>query len=409
MICSPRKYTWPIIGILLSLFPLCISSITLAAPASLPEAKSQLTHQQSKINSLKELLSRALKINTKNEHELKTVEVKISSLQKQMTQTEQRVAQQQQELKTLENQISELQTLHQVQHAALEKNIRAAYRRNQQTRLQLILNQKDPEALSRLLKYYDYITRSQLDKLRSYQVTLTHLQTLNQQKNQTLQKLQRTQVQLATTRQQLHSNLAERKAIVQATQAKIQTERSRLSELEKDQKALSELVTRLNRQQQLQQRRKVIQTQQATRSPLTKRPAPEAPPPEPLRGDLIWPTQGQITHRFGEQRAESQLTWNGIFISAASGTPVVAVRPGVVVFADWLRGFGLLLIIDHENGYLSLYGDNATLSKHVGDRVRTGETIASVGQSGGNDHSGLYFEIRAQGRPVNPLTWMPRK
>ncbi len=372
------------------------------APASLREAKSQLTEQKSKIQSLKEMIFHALKIHTKNEHELKATELKVSSLQQTFNRTNQQATQQEKELAALEAHIAELEKRQQAQQTAFGKNVRSAYRNSQHSRLQLMLNQEDPEAVSRMLKYYEYITRSQLSSLQNYQQTLEKLRQLNQEKADKLQQLQHKKVELSSTRLQLNESLQERKTVLQESRAKIAREKSQLRELQKDQQALTNLITRLNRQQ-----KKPPPQPSHTKSNSRKPQAPVRV--QPLRGDLLWPTQGQLAHRFGESRAEGQLRWNGIFISASSGTPVVAVRGGTVVFAEWLRGFGLLLIIDHNNGYLSLYGHNANLLKKVGVTVNTGETIAHVGQTGGNDQSGLYFEIRAQGRPVDPLTWMPKR
>ncbi len=128
-----------------------------------------------------------------------------------------------------------------------------------------------------------------------------------------------------------------------------------------------------------------------------------------LKGKLTIPVRGDITNRFGDTRPDSTVQWKGIFVRAATGQPVKAIAAGRVVFADWLRGFGNLLIIDHGKGYMSLYGDNETLYKQVGDELRGGDTIATVGNSGGNEDSGLYFELRLQSKPLDPLKWLATK
>ena len=124
------------------------------------------------------------------------------------------------------------------------------------------------------------------------------------------------------------------------------------------------------------------------------------------RGQLPWPTQGRITHGFGSSQIEGQLQWNGVLISASSGQQVTAVHYGRVVFADYFRGQGLLVIVDHGEGYLSLYAHNQHLLKKAGDAVKAGEPIASVGDTGGQNETGLYFEIRYQGKAVNPAEWL---
>jgi septal ring factor EnvC (AmiA/AmiB activator) len=151
----------------------------------------------------------------------------------------------------------------------------------------------------------------------------------------------------------------------------------------------------------------------AARKP-APRPAPSTRAPEPrtgapfeqLKGRLHVPVRGQVTERFGSPRADSGLSWRGLFIEAPAGREVKAVAAGRVVFADWLRGFGNLLILDHGDGFMSLYGNNETLMSQVGEPVRSGDTVATVGSTGGNTASGLYFELRYQGKPFDPLGWL---
>jgi septal ring factor EnvC (AmiA/AmiB activator) len=127
-----------------------------------------------------------------------------------------------------------------------------------------------------------------------------------------------------------------------------------------------------------------------------------------LKGKLVLPVKGNITNKFGAPRPDSHVLWKGLFVRAEASQPVKSVAAGRVVFADWLRGFGNLLIIDHGNGYMSLYGNNETLLKQVGDALHGGDTIASVGNSGGNEESGLYFELRHEGNPLDPVKWIAR-
>ncbi|MEP7371060.1 MAG: peptidoglycan DD-metalloendopeptidase family protein, partial [Nitrosospira sp.] len=125
-----------------------------------------------------------------------------------------------------------------------------------------------------------------------------------------------------------------------------------------------------------------------------------------LKGRLSLPVRGELANRFGSPRADGGITWKGLFIRSATGGDVKAIAGGRVVFADWLRGFGNLMIVDHGSSYMSLYGNNETVHKKVGDSVRGGDTIATVGNSGGNPESGLYFELRHQGKPFDPLNWV---
>ena len=132
-------------------------------------------------------------------------------------------------------------------------------------------------------------------------------------------------------------------------------------------------------------------------------------PFDQLKGKLALPVKGEITNRFGTSRPDSTVLWKGLFLRTSAGQPVKAVAAGQVVFADWLRGFGNLLIVDHGKGYMSLYANNETLLKQVGEMLRGGDTIAAVGNSGGNKDSGLYFELRHESKPLDPMNWVATK
>jgi septal ring factor EnvC (AmiA/AmiB activator) len=189
-------------------------------------------------------------------------------------------------------------------------------------------------------------------------------------------------------RDALETSRRERGELLADLNRDIHNTKQRLSQLKEDEQSLQELVKRLRRA-------------------LAEIPSPRGPGKSfaQLKGRLRLPAEGAIAARFGMPRQVGQLKWQGILIDAPDGADVNAVAAGRVVFADWLRGFGLLLIIDHGDGYMSLYGYNQGLHKNVGDSVKAGELIATVGNSGSHSQSGLYFEIRHQGSPVDPLLW----
>jgi septal ring factor EnvC (AmiA/AmiB activator) len=139
---------------------------------------------------------------------------------------------------------------------------------------------------------------------------------------------------------------------------------------------------------------------------LTSLPISDAEPFAKTRGRLEWPTDGRIMQRFGQSRADGRLRWDGVLLAAGAGEDVRAVHHGRVVYADWLQGMGLLVIIEHGNGYLSLYGHNQDVIAEIGEWVTPGAVIAHVGDSGGRAIPGLYFEIRKDGKPVDPDGWM---
>ena len=254
--------------------------------------------------------------------------------------------------------------------------------------LKLLLNQQDPAAVSRVMTYYDYFNKARTTRIDKAIQTITKLDQVKVKiENQRLVLNKLKQQQLAE-KKQLEESYNERAVVVARLQQELNSKDKQLSQLLED-------------EQQIQ---KLLQAIREVMPELLKVPG-EAQPFAKLRGKLKWPAQGKIQNIFGKKRKASRVSWNGIVIKAPEGRNVHAVARGRVAYADWLRGYGLLLIIDHGDGYMSLYGHNQSLFKETGDWVEAGEEIASVGNSGGQQQSGLYFEIRHNGKPTNPGKW----
>jgi septal ring factor EnvC (AmiA/AmiB activator) len=224
------------------------------------------------------------------------------------------------------------------------------------------------------------------------------------------------------TRQSLESQKREKSKVVSSLSQKIATQRGEIKKLSRDEKQLSQLVKRLASIKPSSPRK--TSTPESPNQSVIKEPAPQNRSTKTvianntlpsndfaggnfsaLKGKLRLPIRGEVSNRFGANREDSGISWKGLFIRANAGTEVKAVANGQVVFADWLRGFGNLIILDHGDGYMSLYGNNQALLKAVGSNVHTGDTIAAVGNSGGNESNGLYYELRRQSLPFDPLSW----
>ena len=273
------------------------------------------------------------------------------------------------------------------QRQALAQHLRASYALGEQGPLKLLLNQTEPAAAGRSLKYYDYFYRARTEQIDAINRSLLAVARLEQDIQTQQRSLDELYTRQQTQRSALEAKREERRAVLSQLQGEITDSRQRLAQLKEDEQSLQELVQKLRR---------------ALR---------ELPPPDiagkgfaQLKGKLKLPADGKITAHFGSARQLGRLKWQGILIDAADGADVRAIAPGRVVFADWMRGFGQLLILDHGSGYMSLYGYNQALNKNVGDMVQTRDVIATVGASGG-ERPGLYFEIRQKGTPVNPLLW----
>jgi septal ring factor EnvC (AmiA/AmiB activator) len=251
------------------------------------------------------------------------------------------------------------------------------------------------------MHYLTYIYRSRAEQIERLREDIARLEALSQEtesKNQVLEELKAEQ---QAQHRRLQREKAERREVLAKMSQAIQRQRREIGNLRRDQEQLRKLVERLERE--AAERRAALKKKDTREEAGSDSTAFGR-----LKGRLRLPVRGELTHRFGTPRQETGLTWNGLFISARAGSEVSAIAPGRVVFADWLRGFGNLLILDHGEGYMSLYGNNETLLRRVGDEVNGGAAVAAVGASGGNPETGLYFEIRFRGRPVDPLSWVKR-
>ena len=274
---------------------------------------------------------------------------------------------------------------------SLARYVRAAYATGRQDQFKLLLNQENPATLSRALTYYAYFNRERAGRIRALATNLQELADIKKSIDRDSTELARLRERKSAARERLADQRRRRQEVVAKLAELLVDQDARLTRLRQDEQKLEELVTALAKEL-------------ADIPPAEIRQVPF----RELKGTLPWPTVGSIRYRFGTPRAGGDLSWKGVLVTARPGTPVHAVSHGRVAFADWLRGFGLLMIIEHGDGYMSLYGHSESLFKDVGDWVEAGELIGKVGDSGGRETSGLYFEIRHRGKPVNPMRWCGR-
>jgi septal ring factor EnvC (AmiA/AmiB activator) len=270
----------------------------------------------------------------------------------------------------------------------LVRDLRSAYRMGKQEQVKLLLNQEDPALVGRMLIYHDYFSRARAENLHEIRAALDDLTAIEQKvmhQKATLETLRSRQLQASRHLEQMQS---QRKAVIAKLQTELEKKSGQLTTLQKDEQDLQQLV------QSLQAALREIPSTAGKFESLAGR-----------KGRLLWPVTGRIGRGYGVRHAEGKLTSRGIFLSAPGGTEVHAISRGRVAFADWLRGFGLLLILDHGSGYMSLYGHNSSLFKEPGEWVEENEVIALVGSSGGQQRTGLYLELRKHGRPFDPAPW----
>jgi septal ring factor EnvC (AmiA/AmiB activator) len=300
----------------------------------------------------------------------------------------------------LQTQLRKLNSDIAVQHTLLGKLLYQQYLGGKQEYLKLLLNSQDPNQIARNLQYYQYIARDRASLLATLRSNLVALDTLSKSTREQREQLASLRAEQASQKANLVKQQHARKRVLGKISLQLRRQRREITRLQHDENRLSRLVNQLSE----------MLAQPASNSLFHNNKLPDnrfdGRPFDQLKGKLTLPVKGELTNRYGTPRPGSTVDWKGLFLRTSDGQPVKAIAAGRVVFADWLRGFGNLLIIDHGEGYMSLYGNNETLYKQVGDVVRGGDTIAAAGNTGGNENFGLYFELRHESKPLDPMKWM---
>ena len=391
------------------------------------ETQQQLDAAQKDVAELKKLLEAIQKEKSGVQGELKKTESEMGQLEKQVKGLQQELNKSNEELKRLDTEKKKLQQSRLEQQRLIGIQARAAYQGGQQEYLKLLLNQQNPEKFSRTLTYYDYLSQARLEQLATFNETLRQLANVEQdianqqnQLNEQKSALDGRREQLAEARKERQLALAKLNKDLSARDQKLKARQLEQAQLGNVLKTIEATLARQAREA-AEARKLELAAEQARLKGEKAGPGADGPLVSSsgatyggtfasARGKLPWPVNGRLAARFGTARGGDERTkWDGVLISAGAGSQVHAVHGGRVVFADWLRGAGLLVILDHGNGYLSLYGHNQSLLKDAGQIVKAGEAIATVGTSGGQNTPALYFAIRQQGRPSDPAQWCRRQ
>lgn len=382
-----RGILWVVIG--LWLLPLYAADNTEETQRQKQQQLQQLQQLRQQIAELEKNQQAKRSQYAQEEQQLRTIDIKVGAISRAIRKTTQQIAAIERDMQQLSKRIAKEQVMISRQQELLGKQIRSAYMSGRQEYLKLLLNQEEPEILGRLLTYYRYFNNARVETIAEIESSISHILLQKKQLAQAKQESLQLQQQQQQQQKELTDSKTEREQVMRRIRREIAKNDKQLDDLQQNEKALQQVVEQLE---------KTLQSLAALQKSKAKSFAR-------LKGSLRWPAQGSLLHKFGSARQVGKLNWNGVVIGASEGTVVKAVAAGRVVYADWLRGYGLLLIIDHGDGYMSLYGHNQTIYKDVGDEVSLEETIAQVGKSGGMEDNSLYFEIRHKSRPVNPATW----
>ena len=353
------------------------------------EAESRLKQLQSQISGLKKELERNRTTLSDEQKALRAADLEIQTNVLELRKLESTRQKHELELSTLnmerQNYLSSLDQRRNI----LAEQIMAAYRLGQESRLKLVLNQDSPALLSRTLAYYDYFSRSQSSQIAELREVLETLDAMQAKINVELSALDEVQKNQQAVLDEMTAQRNEREVIIDNLSSQISTDETRLAEMQQNRKDLETLLEKLS------------DALADIPADLGKRLGPGD-----LKGKMPIPVKGRVKHAYGQPRTAG-LHWQGWLIGASSGSEVNAIAYGRVAYSDWLRGYGLLMIIDHGDGFMSLYANNESLLREVGDWVEPGAAISTVGSNPLNG-DGLYFEIRKNGKAMDPAVWLKR-
>jgi len=350
-------------------------------------AEQNLVEVRSRIRELEKEFQKQSARRGATERELQKAERSESGLRRKLGNTNDQLAASRERLKSLHDEAADMQTEVQVYRVELAQQLRLAYVAGQEGWLQTVLSQRDPIQLGRELVYYSYIARQrtelmdavrgklhQLDEARrSVELEEARLGKIQQDERERLKEI-------SQAREKRHLALAD-------INKGIASQGDQIARLRLEAESLESLVAELTRV-------------------LANLPIEDSVRFADRRGQMDWPADGRLTRKFGQPKADGHLRWDGVLLTTGAGAEVRAVHHGRVVFSDWLSGMGLLVVVEHGDGYLTLYGHNQDVVREVGEWVKPGSVIAHVGDSGGQAAAGLYFEIRKNGKPVNPNGWI---
>ncbi|HLF98767.1 MAG TPA: peptidoglycan DD-metalloendopeptidase family protein [Methylococcaceae bacterium] len=363
--------------------------------AAAPDDKDPAGQIQARIRAVRESLGLDERQQNSVQGELAAIERQYGSISQKLRLLDDKIAGQQDSLSELRERRGKMLEALEEQTRLLERQVRAAYSGGRQEWLKLLFNQEDPARSSRILTYYHYLNRDRLASMASTRQAVARLDGISAEIAAENAQLERLRQDVAGERSRLESLRQARETALVRLRRDVWDKQGQVRVLEDNLRRLERLVA------------SVDLALQDLPAPRTRSKSARPKPVETTDGGFSWPVEGEVTQRFGQKRLTGR--WDGVLIKTREGEPVRAASAGRVVFADWLQGYGLLAIIDHGDGYMSLYAFNQSLYRNVGEAVQAGDVISTVGRSGGRNQPALYFGVRHTGQPIDPLKWLKRR
>ena len=393
--------------------------ILMAFSASAENTQQKQSKLQKKINSASATLKNSRAVSKKLRKSVIIAEDKLNKLSRDLYQTEQKINSLTTKLNKSNAKKKKLQKQTNAQQQALAQQMQALYTSGKQSHLRLLLKQDDPSDISRTVKYFEYMNKHRLKRIKKIKKRLNKIKVVQEQIAKDTKTLQALQIEQGNKKIALKSAVKEKNKLLKKQSKIVNSQAQMLSKLKKDESRLRGVLQRLANKQKQEEKAAKIKAQRKKEAIKLAAKTGKKVKPEPisakrrfvsnkpfssLRGKLSWPVRGKLTHRYGSAR-NSKINWNGVIITAAAGTKVHAVARGKVEFSGRLNGYGYVIIIRHDKSYRSLYAFNRSVYKKVGQIVKQGDVIAAVGSSGRLTNPGLYFEISRGSRHQNPARW----
>ena len=375
-------------GLLVFAFPAGLATAAEPTPA---QKEAELKRVRSRIDRIQKEVNADIEKRDRLGVELRDAEQSVQASRRRLEEARERRLESESQLRELEREQARREAELATERAALAGELRAAYVNGREEQLKLLLNQEDPAGFGRTLAWYGYFGRARAGRIDGIRDKLEHLALVREKIVAETERLRELEIRQEQELDALSAAQKRRNRAVVAIDSQIKSRGGQISSLQNQARSLEKLIAEL-------------------RKALENVPVAKQAPFEGLRGKLPWPVQsGKVLARFGQPRAGGSLRWQGMLVGTNRGARVRAPFAGRVVYADWLPGMGLMIVLDHGKGYMSLYGHNEELFRKVGEPVAAGDVIASVGDSGGHNQPALYFEVRRGREPVNPENWLQRR
>jgi septal ring factor EnvC (AmiA/AmiB activator) len=384
------------------LIPACVLILSHPLHAAPKVDKEDLKQLRSQIESLQQALAGTEESKSEAANALRESERAVNDANRKLAALTHAQREASDKLSQLQSRSRQIKNHVEAQQLQLSKLLYRQYINGsgQKEYLSLLLNQQDPNQIARNLHYHGYLSQAHTDNINTLRTNLEQLDALTRESREKSSEIATIQMKQAEQKKHLEQEKAEQTKLLARISMQADQQRREIVKLKRDEERLARLVEKIAKQLASKNRAKALSNSRLPDA------STDGNPFSALKGRLSLPVRGELANRFGSPRADGGIIWKGLFIRSINGEEVKAIAGGRVVFADWLRGFGNLMIVDHGSSYMSLYGNNETNHKRAGDAVRGGDTIATVGNSGGNPESGLYFELRHQGKPFDPLNWV---